>query len=218
MRNCGFLLTIIGFVIFVPARSFGGACVPTTFAGLEASGSCTLGDLTFSLFSLGNFSGTAIAASQIDVTPLSSDPLGFTFTIPQVSGGNALGFLVSDTNGVATLDGLEVAPSALFSGFAENVCVGAGNTFIGPNGIASCSNTANTIQLTSSGSTAFSLVSALDVSNGIVTNGGSSNVTLTERFSESAATPEPGTLGLLSLALLCMVGGRAKRALTERYN
>jgi hypothetical protein len=213
-------LGLIGFLIPDRARA-SGVCAGPTLATLEADGTCTLGDLTISGFGFNLISGNVLSASDIGVTPITSEPDGFTFTIPESSVDTELviDFLASNTNG--TIDDLSLALSSGFSGSVENVCVGAGNIFAGPNGAASCSNTSNTEILTAgfgnplSTSSTFSAVSAVDTSNGFIIGSGSSTGSLTEQISE-IATPEPQTRVLLFLALLAFALANTVRARRAR--
>jgi hypothetical protein len=216
------LLAALIFATFVtPSRTLAsGMCAGPTLSSLEGQGTCVLGDLTISSFAFTVISGNPVTPSQIGVTPISSGSLGFTFTIPQGSVQDELviNFLAANTNGNSTIEDLSLAISTGFSGSVENVCVGAGNTFIGPNGVASCSNTSNTAVLTAgfgnplSTSTTFPGVSAVDTSNGFIISPGTSTDTLTEQISQTTvATPEPQTDGLLLLGLMAGLCARVFR-------
>jgi len=206
------LLATLSFGAFVtPSRTLAsGMCAGPTFSSLQSQGTCVLGDLTISSLSFSVVSGNPVTAAQIGVTPITSGSLGFTFAIPQgnVPDELVINFLASNTSGNSTIEDLSLAISGGFAGSVENVCIGAGNTFIGPNGVASCSNTGNTAVLTvgfgnpPSTSTTFPGVSAVDTSNGFVISTGTSTDTLTEQISQTTiATPEPQTGVLVALGL-----------------
>lgn len=213
--RCQLLSFFIGAVILPVAYAAPlTPCVSTTLDQLESTGGCDIGDLVFTNFYISNVSGTSIAASDIEVAPITSGSAGFTFTMPNDSGEDVIGFLATNTNGANTIEDLSLAISSGFTGAVENVCVGAGNNFNGPNGIASCTNTSDTAQLTAgygnpaSTSTTFSPVSAVSTSDGFILTGTSSSVSLTEQLSETpAATPEPASLGFAipGVALLACV-------------
>lgn len=91
-----------------------------TFAALEALGSCTIGDKTFSGFTynpteLGG--ATEVPATAFDFTTINgvNNEWGFEFIFPLTAGTNqsndiALGYTIAVTSGAALIDSLEDGP------------------------------------------------------------------------------------------------------------
>jgi hypothetical protein len=137
--------------VAVCERANATPCAPAgTFASLQAAGSCTIGDKTFSNFSY-NSSGTGgasqVPASSFDYTTINgvSNQWGFDFMFSLTAGANqsndiALGYSVAVTSGAALIDSLEDGPitgSLTGTGFAsvgETYCLGATTTVGCPTG------------------------------------------------------------------------------------
>ncbi len=157
----------------------------------------------------------------MNVAPISSEPLGLTFSLETPAGTGttflAINFLVSGPNTITDLEISTLGFSGSATGAVENACIGSGNTF---NGSGGCSLTpsAYTHSIVTgyggghSGSYTFSPVSAVDLSTGFIFDNGTP-VSITEQISETPATPLPAALPLFATGLGAMglLGWRRKR-------
>jgi hypothetical protein len=133
--------------VAVTGRAHAATCATTgTFASLEAAGSCTIGDKTFSDFSYtpAEIGGaTEVPATSFNYATVNnvSNQWGFDFTFPLAAGSNqtndiALGYTVAVTSGAASINSATDGPitgSITGTGAAavgETYCLGA-STIVG---------------------------------------------------------------------------------------
>jgi hypothetical protein len=181
----------------------GTTCLTTTLANLQASGGCVIGDKSFFNFFLSEINGVSVPASDVTVTPISSEPFGFTFGLQtSPSSGTtelAINFQGSTVTGANTIDDLELNTSGISgpsTGAVENACIGPGNIITGflPSGIPTCTLTPTGLALVTGygqGSSAldtFSPSSAVYVSTGFILNNGVP-ISLTEQISQLTSSP-----------------------------
>lgn len=213
-------LGFFGLLLLLPSMLRANTCSTTTLASLGTNGGCTIGDKQFSNFILSNLGGTTVAASEVSVNPIGSEPFGFTFTLETPSSPGTtflvINFQVSNLSSLNTIEDLEINTTGFSGtnvGAVENACIGAGNLFTGleVNNIPGCTLTTQAVPLRtgfgnpSSASFSFSPVSAVDLSTGFIIDNGTP-ITITEQISQ---TPEPSNVllfgtGLLALAAMAL--------------
>jgi hypothetical protein len=207
-------LSIVALLLSLPSMLLAdGACTTTTLASLETSGGCTIGDKTFFNFFLTEFNGVPVQASDVTVTPISSEPFGFTFSLQTPpSGGTtflSIDFQVETTVGANTIEDLELRTSGISgasTGAVENVCIGPNNIINGflPNNIPTCTLTPSGLRIVtgygegSSASVTFAPSSAVDLSTGFIFNNGNP-ISITEQILQVS---EPSSLMLICIGLL----------------
>ena len=138
-------------MVAVSGRADAAACATTgTFASLEAAGSCSIGDKTFSNFSYTptqTGGAVTVPASGFSYTTINnvSNQWGFDFTFSLTAGANqtndiALGYTVAVTGGAALINSATDGPitgSITGTGAAavgETYCLGASTTIGCPAG------------------------------------------------------------------------------------
>jgi hypothetical protein len=203
------------------------ASLSGTYASLEAAGSCTIGDKTFSDFTL--TSGT-VTASEVNYTvvPGTMGNYGFIFQTASLSASGSgasadmsIGFDVAVTNGTKLIDdaALSQAGSILGTGVStigETLCLG--------NTVLSCPAGSTRSLTTSQGAFGTALSDSINfpvqnyvgvekdlfVASGAM--GLASISTFTETFSQDTA-PEPGFYGVLAagVAGIFMFAKRRKK-------
>lgn len=218
-------LSLLGLSLWLPSalRADDTCSTATTLADLVATGTagCTIGDKTFSDFALSDINGVAVDASDVTVTPITSEPFGFTFTLKTsaTSGTTELAINFQVETGANTIDDIELdtlGVSGASTGAVENACIGPGNIINGflSSGIPTCTVTPTGLRLVTgygAGSSAldtFSPTSAVDLSTGFIFSNGTP-ISLTEEVSQ---VPEPSSLGLMGFGLFSLIGLSLKRA------
>jgi hypothetical protein len=211
------VLAALAIIVLGASPAFADTCGTTSLDKLQASSGCTIGNLSFSNFLLGNFTGGSLKATDVQVTPTTLEP-GFTFTITGPTTGTSISFLVATIDGTHSIEDLSSIISPDFStgfstGAVENVCYGPGNNFTGlsnASGVPICTNGSLATQMVTgfgSGVTAstlaFSPLSGVALSTGFRIDG-SSPVTLTEQVSV-APVSEPSSVLLLVAGLLGVI-------------
>lgn len=236
------LLLMAGMAL-LGSSAFASTCTMASLATYETPGfSCTLGNLQFSNFTNTDSAqptGDAITAGGITVTPLATDN-GLVFgagwsVVTQSNNTSAtqddtIYYTVTAING-AEIDDLFLSFNGSFVGngqtsVSEQYCLGTTVP------VSSCSDPSTPITVTdpppqSSDAVKFLPVSELTVSkdidlssgidyssDGVVLPSEASISTVTNEFSTTTATPEPGTMILFGCGLLGV--GMARRSQRRR--
>jgi hypothetical protein len=205
---------------------------PTTgdYATLQALGSCTIADKTFSGFTYSNSAVNAVPVTSADLTYTTIDTgtsaIGFLFGVAlnAPAGGTndlGIGYTVTGpdiTDAMVTMAGLAVGTGSSAS-IAETICPG--------HVIAGCTSSLPLSTYTFGGgvpptkdsdSVTFNGVSTLGVLKDVSVIGGSGlgSVSLfTDTVSQGDSVPEPGFYGLLAggIGAIIMLARRRKKSL-----
>ena len=235
MKNKGKTLFLVCAVLLVAASGLQATPVTCaslsdqTFAGLQAAGSCTIGDKTFDNFS---FTSADVTSSQLafSVVNAGSAAIGFNFQtgeLTQVGVGAkdlSIGFDVTAPGPIITSGHLAQSGAAINGGVAsigETLCLG-GDIAGCPKGStrslttnAGFGGTALTDSVTFGGVTEVGVVKDLSVMGTTATSVASISL-FQETFDQKSSrtgVPEPGFYGLLAggLAGIFMLAKRRKK-------
>jgi hypothetical protein len=206
MIAAALLLTAVG----LQATPVTCASLTDTYAALQAAGSCTIGDKTFSDFT---FSSATVTNTGLLFTTVNdvAGQYGFDFATSQLfasatnSADLAISFTVAVTDGAKLIDSAEVTQTgvAIAGGIAsigETVCLGSP--------IVSCPSGNTRSMTTSAGIGGTHLSDSITFSNqsvvgiakdlSVVGNGGFASISLFSDTVNQASAPEPGFYGVLA--------------------
>jgi len=232
------LLLLPALMIFSNVAKADLCSLDTTYAALEADGSCTIGDKTFSNFTFGNGAtggATAVTAAGVGVTIINTTPgdyatteigFAFNFSLDAASGQTndiALTYdiAVSPGNPGLSIASAQLEETAAITGGAaggatatvgENVCLGV---CPGPTEKISSSNTSPF------DSVGFTGVQSVEIEKDINVNGGntllsSASISIVDNtVDQTVATPEPASIVFFGTLLLGVTALIRKKQVTR---
>ena len=231
--NCRTFVRLLVILAAASTWTFAATC-QNVLGSLTGASGCTVGDEIFSAFSFTSILGSdPIGPSNIFVASRSSLPVGVNLSStplvydPSGTVEVEIGFTVTSSMSNLIV-GVDVTPGGGQAGSAARplvttfICLGA-PAVVSPGGSIECS-TGPLLQFDASfngaNSLSFSGFSTIGVVNDIFVQSTTASYgelqDLTDRFAEAAATPEPGTSGLLLLGLIG-VGGFLRVPCLSRF-